>query len=116
MHLKKALPIAEKDEKMSEALIEMTKKSFGCLGVVDSKNKIIGIITDGDLRRKMNSKFFEKKASEIMTKNPTIANKEMIVGEAISLMNKKKITSLFVCENKKPIGIVHIHDLLRITS
>ena len=116
MHLKKALPIAEKDEKMSEALIEMTKKSFGCLGVVDSKNKIIGIITDGDLRRKMNSKFFEKKAAEIMTKNPTIANKEMIVGEAISLMNKKKITSLFVCENKKPIGIVHIHDLLRITS
>ena len=51
-----------------------------------------------------------------MTKNPTIANKEMLVGEAINLMNSKKITSLFVCENKKPIGIIHIHDLLRLTS
>ena len=51
-----------------------------------------------------------------MTKNPTIANKEMIVGEALNLMNNKKITSLFVCEDKKPIGIVHIHDLLRLTS
>ena len=58
----------------------------------------------------------EKKASEIMTKNPTLANKDMLVGEAINLMNTKKITSLFVCEKKKPLGIVHIHDLLRLTS
>ena len=51
-----------------------------------------------------------------MTKNPTFANKFMLVGEAINLMNTKKITSLFVCEKRKPIGIVHIHDLLRLTS
>ncbi len=116
MHTNKSLPLAKVDEKMSTALITMTKKSFGCVGVLDKNKKIVGIITDGDLRRKLNSKFFEKKASEIMTKNPTLAHKEMLVGEAINIMNSKKITSLFVCENRKPLGIVHIHDLLRLTS
>ena len=116
MHVKKELPIAKLDEKMSKALITMTQKSFGCIGVINKKNQIVGIITDGDLRRKLNSKFFEKKASEIMTKNPTLANKNMLVGEAINLMNIKKITSLFICDKKIPLGIVHIHDLLRLTS
>ena len=116
MHTKKELPLAKLEEKMSKALITMTKKSFGCIGVINKHEQIVGIITDGDLRRKLNSKFFEKKASEIMTKNPTLANKNMLVGEAINLMNTKKITSLFICDRKKPLGIVHIHDLLRMTS
>ena len=116
MHLGKKLPLANLDEKMSKALLTMTKKSFGCIGVIDKKKQIIGVITDGDLRRKLNSRFLEKKASEIMTKNPTLAEKNMLVGEAINLMNTKKITSLFICNKKKPIGIVHIHDLLRLTS
>ena len=116
MHPKKELPLAKLHEKMSKALITMTKMSFGCIGVINKNEQIVGIITDGDLRRKLNSKFFEKKASEIMTKNPTLANKKMLVGEAINLMNTKKITSLFICDKKKPLGIVHIHDLLRLTS
>tara|TARA_B100000989_G_scaffold280733_1_gene244382 strand:- start:3589 stop:4548 length:960 start_codon:yes stop_codon:yes gene_type:complete len=116
MHTNNKLPLAKLNEKMSTALLTMTKKSFGCVGVINSKNQIMGIITDGDLRRKLNSKFFEKTASEIMTKNPTLANKNMLVGEAINLMNTKKITSLFICDKKKPLGIVHIHDLLRLTS
>ena len=116
MHKSKEIPLAKLNEKMSKALLTMTKKSFGCIGVVNEKNQIVGIITDGDLRRKLNSKFFDKKASEIMTKKPTLANKNMLVGEAINLMNTKKITSLFICDNKRPLGIVHIHDLLRLTS
>ncbi len=116
MHPKKELPLAKLHEKMSKALITMTKKSFGCIGVINKKEQIVGIITDGDLRRKLNSKFFEKKASEIMTKNPTLVDKKMLVGEAIKLMNTKKITSLFICDKKKSLGIVHIHDLLRLTS
>ena len=116
MHTKKELPLAKLEEKMSKALITMTKKSFGCIGVINKNEQIVGIITDGDLRRKLNSKFFEKRASEIMTKNPTLAHKNMLVGEAINLMNTKKITSLFICDKKKPLGIVHIHDLLRLTS
>ena len=116
MHIKKSIPIAKLNDKMSKTLITMTKKSFGCIGVVDKNNKIVGIITDGDLRRNLNSKFFDKKASEIMTKNPTLADKKMLIGEAINIMNNKKITSLFVCAKKKPLGIIHIHDLLRLTS
>ena len=116
MHIKNKIPLAKLDEKMSKALLTMTQKSFGCVGVVNKKKQITGIITDGDLRRKLNSKFFQKKASEIMTKNPTLANKNMLVGEAINLMNTKKITSLFICDKKVPLGIVHIHDLLRLTS
>ena len=116
MHIKKKLPLSGLNEKMSKALITMTKKSFGCVGVINNKREMVGIITDGDLRRKLNSKFFEKKASEIMTKNPTLADKKMLIGEAINIMNNKKITSLFVCAKKKPLGIIHIHDLLRLTS
>ncbi len=116
MHTKKNIPLAKLDDKMSKSLITMTQKSFGCVGVINKKNQIVGIITDGDLRRKLNSKFFEKKSSDIMTKNPTLAKKNMLVGEAINLMNTKKITSLFICEKKIPLGIVHIHDLLRLTS
>ncbi len=116
MHTAKKMPLANENEKMSKALLTMTKKSFGCIGVVNNKKQIIGLITDGDLRRKLNSKFFEKKACEIMTKNPTLANKNMLVGEAINLMNTKKITSIFICDKKIPLGIVHIHDLLRLTS
>tara|TARA_B100000963_G_scaffold72719_1_gene60808 strand:- start:667 stop:1626 length:960 start_codon:yes stop_codon:yes gene_type:complete len=116
MHIRHELPLAKINEKMSNALITMTKKSFGCLGVINNKNEIVGIITDGDLRRKLNSNFFDKTAKEIMTKKPTFATKQMLVGEAINLMNTKKITSLFICDKKIPIGIVHIHDLLRLTS
>ena len=116
MHVKKELPLANLNEKMSKALLTMTKKSFGCIGVINNKDQIVGVITDGDLRRKLNSKFFEKQASEIMTKNPTLANEKMLVGEAINLMNTRRITSLFICEKKVPLGIVHIHDLLRLTS
>ena len=116
MHTKTSIPIVRKNENMSKALLTMTKKSFGCVGVVDNKNIIIGIITDGDLRRKLNSKLFKKKAYEIMTKKPLLVKRDMLVGEAINLMNNNKITSLFVCDKKKPIGIIHIHDLLRLVD
>ncbi len=116
MHDKNALPLTKLDAKMSEVLITMTKKSFGCVGVINKFNQLIGIITDGDLRRNMNKNIINKTAKEVMTKNPASANENMLVGEAINLMNLKKITSLFICMNKKPLGIVHIHDLLRLSS
>ena len=94
----------------------MTKKSFGCVGVINKKQKLIGIITDGDLRKKMNNKLFNLTASEIMTKKPTTGDNNMLVGEVLNIMNTKKITNLFICEKNKPIGIIHIHDLLRLSS
>ena len=116
MHMSKSLPLAKETDKMSKTLITMTKKSFGCVGVIGKEQNLVGIITDGDLRKKMNNKLFNLKASEIMTKKPTTGDKNMLVGEALSIMNTKKITNLFICEKNKPIGIIHIHDLLRMSS
>ena len=116
MHVGKSLPLAQKTDKMSKTLITMTKKSFGCVGVINKGQKLVGIITDGDLRKKMNNKLFDLTASEIMTEKPTTGVKNMLVGEVLNIMNTKKITNLFICEKSKPIGIVHIHDLLRLSS
>ena len=116
MHIGSALPLARENEKMTKTLITMTKKSFGCVGVINNKKKLIGIITDGDLRRNMNDKLFNLKAADLMTKKPSIGEKDMLVGEALNIMNNKKITSLFICEKNKPIGIIHVHDLLRLSS
>ena len=116
MHTGSALPLARENEKMTKSLITMTKKSFGCVGVINNKKKLIGIITDGDLRRNMNDKLFNLKAADLMTIKPTIGEKDMLVGEALNIMNNKKITSLFICEKNKPIGIIHVHDLLRLSS
>ena len=116
MHVNKKLPLVKYNEKMSDVLIIMTQKSFGCVGVVNKSKNIIGIITDGDLRRHMSKEIINKTALEVMTKNPKVGYSDTIVGEAINIMNDKKITSLFICNKKIPIGIVHIHDLLRISS
>ena len=116
MHGKNELPLTNENTKMSIALIKMTQKKFGCVGVTNKLGNLIGIITDGDLRRNMNKEIISKKSSEVMTRKPTIADKNTLVGEAINMMNKKKITSLFICNKQKPIGIVHIHDLLRLSS
>ena len=116
MHIGNSLPLSKETDKMSKTLITMTKKSFGCVGVINKKQKLVGIITDGDLRKKMNNKLFNLTASEIMTKKPTTGDKNMLVGEVLNIMNTKKITNLFICEKNKPIGIIHIHDLLRLSS
>ena len=116
MHTGQSLPLAKEMDKMNKTLITMTKKSFGCIGVISKSKKLLGIITDGDLRKKMNNKLFNLKASDLMTQNPTTGDKNMLVGEALNLMNSKKITNLFICEKSIPIGIIHIHDLLRLSS
>ena len=116
MHDKSQLPLVDENDLMSKALIVMTQKSFGCVGVINKKNNLVGIITDGDLRRNMNTSIVNKKAKMVMTAKPQFISSGTLVGEALNLMNKRKITSLFVCLNTKPIGIVHIHDLLRLSS
>ena len=116
MHKGKDLPLSLHSEKMSSSLLTMTKKGFGCLGVVNKNKILIGIITDADLRRNMNNNLLKKSASEIMTKKPTTGDKNMLVGEVLNIMNTKQITNLFICEKNKPIGIIHIHDLLRLSS
>jgi len=116
MHGKNELPLVNENTLMSKALLVMTNKSFGCVGVINNSKNLIGIITDGDLRRNMNKNIINKKASEVMTKKPKVVKEDTLVGEALNLMNSTKITSLFICANTKPIGIVNVHDLLRLSS
>lgn len=108
------IPLIDQYEKMSEALIEITSKHLGCTGVLDQEKNLIGIVTDGDLRRHIAPDFLEKTAKEIMTKNPAVIDENMLAVDAIALMNKKSITSLFVANDRKVIGVLHIHDCLRI--
>jgi arabinose-5-phosphate isomerase len=107
------IPLTNEEEKMSEVLLEMTSKHLGCTGIIDKNKNLIGIITDGDLRRHIDQNFLDHKAKEIMTKNPVVINQDMLAVEAIAIMNKKAITSLFVVENNVAIGILHLHDCLR---
>jgi arabinose-5-phosphate isomerase len=107
------MPLVAENDAMSRVLLIMTQKSLGCAGIVDAEGKLIGIITDGDLRRHMANDLPSRNASEIMTKAPMTVPPSILAGEAIKLMNDKKRTQLFVVEDEKPIGILHIHDLLR---
>ena len=114
MHSGKKLPLINENVPMTTAIIEMTKKRFGCLGVVSKTNNLIGIITDGDLRRHMEDNILEKKTSYIMTKKPKTVGENIFAIEALNIMKKNKITQVFVTKNNKPIGILHIHDCIEL--
>ena len=113
MHKTDRLPLAGKSTPMAEALVVMTEKSFGCLGIVDGKGKLVGVVTDGDLRRHMGAKLLKATAGEIMTAKPKTIAPTMLASAALELINASRITSLFVVDKGKPVGIVHVHDLLR---
>ncbi len=112
-HKGNSLPLIDQNSLMSEALIEMSAKSFGCVGVINNQNELIGIITDGDLRRNMDTNLLNKSASSVMTAKPKTITSNALASEALGRMTETKITSLFVSENDKPIGIIHLHDCLR---
>lgn len=112
MHSGEEMPILEECTNMQSALLEMTSKRLGCVGFVNQTGELTGILTDGDLRRCLSPKILEEKASNLMTKNPKTISKDALASEALKIMHEKKITNLFVLENNKPIGVIHIHDLL----
>jgi arabinose-5-phosphate isomerase len=107
------MPIAPANTVMAEALIEMTTKSFGCVGLTEMDGRLIGIVTDGDLRRHMNSDLLQRKARDVMTSSPRTIEPGILAAQALALMNELKITSLFAVEDRIPVGILHIHDCLR---
>jgi len=108
------LPLCEPDTVLSEAILTMTNRTFGCLGVVGPDRRLLGIITDGDLRRHMASDLLERRAEEVMTPDPKTTDENLLAAEALAIMNEYNITSLFVVENGRPIGIVRMHDCLRV--
>ena len=113
MHKGDALPLVGEDTPMSAALVTMTQKAFGCLGVVDGKGRLAGVITDGDLRRHMGKDLLTARTADIMTKKPKSVSPNMLASAALEMLNASRITALFVVDKGKPVGIVHIHDLLR---
>ena len=109
-----ALPLVKENQKMSDVLLEITAKNLGCTGVLDNSEKLVGIITDGDLRRHLDENFLSHSAAKIMTKLPLTVSCNSLAVEAVAIMNKKKITSLFVTKDSAQdvVGIIHIHDCL----
>ncbi|MBY0532919.1 MAG: KpsF/GutQ family sugar-phosphate isomerase [Xanthobacteraceae bacterium] len=114
MHSGEKLPLVNDGALMSTAIVEMSAKGFGCVGVLDGTGNLSGIITDGDLRRHMRADLLTSKVGEVMTKDPKSAKPDQLASEILERMNASNITALFVVENKKPVGLVHLHDLLRI--
>ncbi len=116
MHGAEELPLAPEDGLLRDAIPMMEAHNFGCIGVTDKKGLLIGIITDGDLRRCFDRNLKDAKVGEVMTLNPKVVRTDQLAAEALALMNEKSITQLFVLDPKgrsqKLVGILHIHDCL----
>ena len=113
MHSGDSMPLVPLGTKMSKAVLEMSAKGFGCIGITDGGGNLTGIVTDGDLRRHMRDDMLNVVVDEIMTNDPKTVRPDQLVSETLELLNSMKITALFVVEAGRPVGIVHIHDLLR---
>lgn len=112
MHGQDELPLIGEGAPMSEALLVMSQKRFGAVGVVDGAGALVGLITDGDLRRHMDG-LMTHVAGEVMTKGPLVIGPHALAAEALKVMNERRITVLFVVEGGSPVGVLHVHDLLR---
>ena len=113
MHEGDELPLVAGDTPMANAILVISAKSFGCVGVVAGDGRLEGIITDGDLRRHMSAGFLDKRTDEVMSPGAKSIRPDALASEALRLMNERAITNLFVVSDDRPVGIVHIHDCLR---
>src|SRR6201997_216170 len=113
MHAGDKIPLVPPDARMSDAILVMTAKSFGCVGVCDSGGRLIGVITDGDLRRHMGAELLELTVAKVMRRRPKTISAAAFAVDALGLMNRFAITALFVVdEDRRPIGFLHMHDCL----
>jgi arabinose-5-phosphate isomerase len=113
MHPGDAVPLIKRGSPMSEAIVEMSGKGFGCVAVTDDNGKLAGVITDGDLRRHMRVDLLQAPVDAVMTVAPKTVRPDQLASEALQILNSSKITALIVVESDRPVGIVHFHDLLR---
>ncbi len=115
MHKGDEVPLVDEQTPMQDALLVMTSKMLGCVGIIGKDGSLQGIITDGDLRRCLSPDMLTKTAGELMTRNPKTIEPDVLASEAVAVMNEtgKGITQLFVIENRQPVGIIHLHDCLR---
>jgi arabinose-5-phosphate isomerase len=114
MHQEEEIPLVSPAERMSEAILVMTAKSFGCVGVCEPDGRLRGVITDGDLRRHMGDSLLSQTVRAIMHENPKTIVATALAADALGMMNRLAITSLFVVdESGQPVGFLHMHDCLR---
>ncbi len=114
MHVGDAVPLVARRAPMSEAILVMTAKSFGCVGACDGESRLVGVVTDGDLRRHMGDSLLGRAVEDVMHVSPKTIGPAALGAEALGLMNRSAITSLFVIdEGGHPIGFLHMHDCLR---
>jgi arabinose-5-phosphate isomerase len=113
MHEGPAMPLIKRGALMSDAIVEMSAKGFGCVAVIDDGGKLAGIITDGDLRRHMRADLLQLTVDAVMTASPIIVRPDQLASEALQLLNSLKKQALIVVESDRPVGIVNFHDLLR---
>jgi arabinose-5-phosphate isomerase len=113
MHPGAAVPVIARGAPMSEAIVEMSAKGFGCVAVIEPTGKLAGVITDGDLRRHMRADLLQAAVDTVMTASPKTVRPDQLASEALQLLNTSKITALIVVDAERPVGIVHFHDLLR---
>jgi arabinose-5-phosphate isomerase len=113
MHTGESMPLAPVGTLMMQAIVQMSAKGFGCVGITDHQGRLIGIVTDGDLRRHMSPDLLDLAVDAVMTKNPKSVHRDQLASEVLELMNTTQITAAFVLQDDKPVGFVHLHDLLR---
>jgi arabinose-5-phosphate isomerase len=114
MHSGSAMPISSVGTRMSDAILEMTAKGFGCVGITDPRGHLVGIITDGDLRRHMRGNLLDARVEDVMTREPKTVRSDQLLSETLDVLNMMKVTALFAVDSGKPVGVIHVHDLLRV--
>ncbi len=114
MHSGNELPVVAVGAVLSDAIVEMTSKRFGITGVVDAAGKLVGVLTDGDLRRAFKRGFVDGPVAEVMGRHPRSVGPDVLAVEVLAHMNQARITCIFVVEDDEPIGLIHVHDLLRV--
>ena len=114
MHVGAEIPLVRSGTAMQEAILEMSRKGFGCVGVLDGDGSLAGIITDGDIRRQIANDLMSRTVDEVMTRAPKTVGPDTLVATALQTVNASSITSLMVVERGEVAGLVHLHDLLRI--
>ncbi|HEX3575303.1 MAG TPA: KpsF/GutQ family sugar-phosphate isomerase [Rhodopila sp.] len=114
MHTGAEVPVVPTTAGLSDAIVEMTSKRFGITGVVDAAGDLVGVLTDGDLRRAFKRGFADGPVTEAMGRHPHSVGPDVLAVEVLAQMNQSRITCIFVVENRKPVGLIHVHDLLRV--
>lgn len=113
MHSGVNMPLVSEDARLSQAIVEISSKRYGMTGVVDVEGRLTGIVTDGDLRRAFSEGFTDRAVTEIMTRNPCVTMPDTLASQLLAEMNARSITGMFAVQNTRPVGVIHLHEILR---